>query len=121
MDPNPAIPQDLANRGYAIASDPVVEQTRLDEVWRALSAEVPGLRARIDAGTLSNDLVVDIICSATLRVLRNPEGRESNELAIDDYREGWKLANSTEDIYFTAAELRRLTPVTYGAGSVQFT
>lgn len=119
---NPADPMDLADRGYAISEAPsTVETTRLNEAWRALVAEIPSIPARITAGTLDVNTVIDVVCSAALRVLRNPDGRKRASGAIDDYREEWELADSTQDVYFTAAELRRLTPAVYGAGSMKYT
>jgi hypothetical protein len=117
---NPATPQDLQNRGYPVADPDTVETTRLGEAWRALIAEVPSIPARLEAATLDRDTVIDVIASATMRVLRNPEGRKRSAGAIDDYREEHELADATQDVYFTAAELRRLTPPAVWAGSMQY-
>ncbi|WP_181312469.1 hypothetical protein [Nocardioides campestrisoli] len=99
-------------------------QTRLDEAWRGLQREpsLPGLVARIQADELDVESVVDVLIAAALRVLRNPEGFESESGAIDDYQESWKRADATQDLYFTAAELRRLAPsfVTPTAGSIKY-
>lgn len=109
---NPAAPAALSGRGYTGPAPLEVQQTRLDEVWRALQREreLPDLVARIESEDLPVDNVVDVIAAAALRVLRNPEGVEEANNAIDDYRESWKRADATEDIYFTAAEIRRLKP-----------
>ncbi|UUW88397.1 hypothetical protein [Pimelobacter simplex] len=109
---NPATPDDLTARGYTGPATTRVQQTRLDEAWRALQREreLPGLVARIDSGELDEELVVDVIAAAALRVLRNPEGTESESGAIDDYQESVKYADPTQDVYFTAAEIRRLQP-----------
>jgi hypothetical protein len=117
---NPAQPKDLQDRGYPVADEPTVETTRLGEAWRALVAEIPSLPARLDAATVDRDTVVDVIAAAAMRVLRNPEGHEEQSGAIDDWREGWKLADSTQDVYFTSAELRRLTPPAVTAGSMAY-
>ena len=57
-------------------------------------------------------------------MLRNPEGVEEESGAIDDYRESWKRSDSSADIYFTAAELRRLQPTVVAptgfAGSMKY-
>lgn len=122
MAQNPATWQDLVNRGYVLVSpDPhTVETTRLGEAWRALIGELPTLPARMDAGQVDLDTVKDVVSAAALRVLDNPRGSERVDYAIDDWRESETLANATKDMYFTAAELRRLSPVSYGAGSVQY-
>lgn len=120
MMENPAQPKDLQDRGYPVSDNETVETTRLGEAWRALVAEIPSLPARLDAATVDKDTVVDVVASAALRVLRNAEGRKKVSGGIDDYREEWELADATQDLYFTAAELRRLTPPVYGAGSMAY-
>lgn len=86
-------------------------QARLDQTWRALQWEVPSLVERLTNGDIEPDLVADVIHSATLRILQNPEGLETFDRALDDYREGGKYgATSSNDLYFTAAELRRVSP-----------
>lgn len=109
---NPATPDALVARGYTGPASNTVQQTRLDEAWRALQREreLPGLVARIESNELDAALVVDVLCAAALRVLRNPEGAEEESGSIDDYRESRKLADATQDLYFTAAEIRRLQP-----------
>lgn len=105
---NPAIAPDLTERAWEGA--PSVGQVRLDEAWRALQAEVPSVPARLESGELDTAIVVDVLCAAALRVLRNPEGHETESGRLDDYNESWKLADSSSDLYFTAAELRRVSP-----------
>lgn len=119
---NPALLRDLAARGYSVPEEPaaIVEQTRLDEAWRALVAEIPSIPTRIAAGMLEEEVVVDTVVRAALRVLRNPEGVERTDYAIDDYREGRTLANATDDVYFTAAELRRLELPEVTGGSMRY-
>lgn len=124
---NPAkAPGDTVDaRGYSGAASVTVQQTRLDEAWRALRREVPDLEARLGSGDLEQADVVDVVCAAALRVLRNPEGAESESSALDDYQESRKIADATADLYFTAAELRRLQPtdepVQYGwSGSMRY-
>lgn len=94
--------------GYEGPATEEVQQYWLDVAWRQLQREDLGLVARIEAGDIDTATVADVVTAAARRVLRNPEGRESEEGAIDDYRESWKNADATEDVYFTAAELRRL-------------
>lgn len=96
-------------------------QTRLDEAWRALQRELPGLVAWIESEQVSEADAGDAVISATLRVLRNPEGAKKRDGSIDDWSESVELADSTEDMYFTSAELRRLSPAVYGAGSFTYT
>lgn len=119
---NPAQANDPRLTDYASAGD--LLQVRLDEVWRALQRDVPGLVARISAGDPTAADAADVVIAATLRVLRNPSGAEEESTSIDDYVERVKRANATEDVYFTAAEKRRLgaaAVVSYGAGSFPYT
>lgn len=121
---NPAVTDDLRARWYPNPLDDpaavAVAQTRLNEAWRALQDELPGLVGRIESGVQSIDTVVDVVCSAALRILRNPEGYTDGATSIDDYSESWKTdpATRSSDLYFTAAELRRLTPAARGAFTI---
>ena len=83
-------------------------QTWLDVAWRALQGEDPTLVARIESGAQDTQTVIDVIIAATLRVLRHPGGLEGEDFAVDDYRESRKYTDATLDVYFTAAERRRL-------------
>lgn len=118
---NPAQADDVRLEKYAAAGD--LLQVRLDEVWRALQLEIPSLVSRIEAGQILAAAAGDVVIAATLRVLRNPDGADEESTSIDDYVERVKRANATDDVYFTAAERRRLSPeaVSYGAGSFPYT
>ena len=96
-------------------------QANLNAAWRALQREIPGLVAAITAGTVSAEDAGDVVIAATLRVMRNPDGAEETSTSIDDYDERTRLADATQDLYFTSAELRRLAPVmTHNAGSFKY-
>lgn len=113
---NPAQSSDLTARGWK--GDLNVAQTWLDVAWRALRREpsLPGLEERITSGQLDSEDVKDVVIAGALRVLRNPEGFESESGAIDDYQESVKHSDATQDVYFTSAELRRLAPEAYASG-----
>jgi hypothetical protein len=120
---NPASVSDARLTPYA--SDPALEAT-LDAAWRALQREpeLRGMIGWISTGQLTSEDAADVVVSATLRVMRNPVGAEEESTSIDDYTERTKRADATEDIYFTAAEKRRLTaglPSVGNAGSFSFT
>lgn len=121
---NPATLEDLKSRWHPnpLADAEMIEvaYTRLDEAWRALQDELPGLVSRIQAGQQASDRVVDVVCSAALRVLRNPEGFTRGSASIDDASETWESDPSTlsNDLYFTTAELRRLSPMRRGAFTI---
>lgn len=108
--------------GYEGPAALQVQKYWLDVAWRSLQQEDRGLVARVLSGELDAATVADVVTAAARRVLRNPEGRQSESGAIDDYREEWKVADATEDVYFTAAELRRLQAAAAGswAGSMKY-
>lgn len=124
MATNPAAFEDVKLRWYPypFADDDADAQAlielRLDEAWRALIAEAPSVASRLDAGTLAADDVVDVLASAALRVLRNPEGYTQGSESIDDYSTSWTAEESSNDLYFTRAELRRLLPARRGAFTI---
>lgn len=104
-------PATLPIVGYSGTATTEVQQYWLDAAWRALQREDQGLVARITAGDLDAETAADVVYAAARRVLRNPDGVETEAGGVDDYTESWKLADATEDLYFTAAELRRLLPI----------
>lgn len=130
---NPATTDGLIGRGLIIGDDAgqtpsVVAEFRLGEAWRSLQAEmrrIPvDLAAAVAAGSITIEDIADVVCQAAMRVLRNPDGATEESAAIDDYRESRKVSDPSQDIYFTAAEIRRLTPLTAvqipNAGSLKY-
>lgn len=117
---NPASPSDARLARYV--GNGALLQARLDQVWRALlrEPELRGLAGWIESAQVTADDAGDVVISATLRVLRNPEGAQAESSSLDDYTEQTTRADATEDVYFTAAEKRRLTPPTYDSGSMSF-
>lgn len=97
--------------GYTGTASVETQTYWLDVAWRQLQGEDRTLVARIEAGQLDAASVADVVTAAARRVLRNPEGFTEESGRIDDYAEAWKRADATEDVYFTAAELRRLSPM----------
>lgn len=130
---NPGTEAGLIGRGIKIGTGlgetpQAVAQFRLDEAWRALQAElrVLGVDPAIEvaASRITLDDLADVVCQAVMRVLRNPDGTESEAAQIDDYSESRKHGDTSQDLYFTAAELRRLLPsitvATPNAGSLKY-
>lgn len=123
---NPAQEQDLTNRGYTGPADPAVQKEWLDVAFRALRRELRlnGVDIDADPAPVDPSDIKDVVVSAALRVLRNPEGAKSTSGSVDDYSESTDHADATEDVYFTAAELRGLIPLgsidTGWAGSVKY-
>jgi hypothetical protein len=98
--------------GYDGNASTEIQQYWLDVAWRQLQREDRSLVGRITSGDIDQATVDDVITAAARRVLRNPDGRKSENISLDDYSESWTTADPTEDLYFTAAELRRLQPAT---------
>lgn len=96
--------------GYDGPATTDVQQHWLDVAWRQLQREDRSIVTRIGAGQLDGATVADVVTAAARRVLRNPEGLKDESGRIDDYQESASFVDATEDVYFTAAELRRLLP-----------
>jgi hypothetical protein len=111
---NPAIVDDLRSRWYPnTLDDPaaaVVAQTWLDAAWRRLQRDSTGIVARIESGLVAKVDVVDVLTAATLRVLQNPQRYTRESVTIDDYSHTGDRdpASVSNDLYFTASELRSL-------------
>jgi hypothetical protein len=62
-----------------------------------------------------------VLCSATLRVLANPEGYSQSSVSIDDYSRSWQMTRESQstDLYFTAAEIDRVSPGASGAFTIR--
>jgi hypothetical protein len=83
----------------------------------AVLGTVPGLAARITAGTVSASSLRHVIAAMVVRVLRNPEGKRS-ETAGDYSYELASGSSGESGMYLTAAE-RRLLGVGGQANSIR--
>lgn len=79
---------------------------KIDEAVRELVNLIPSIPARVAAGTLDHEYVTDKIVGSVLRVVRNPEGLESEQEG--DY--SYKLRNimASGDIWYTDKDLYQL-------------
>ncbi len=110
---------------YDGPADNDTQQYWLDVAWRSLQSEDRTIVSRIESGELDAPTVADVVTAAARRVLRNPNGLKVSSGAVDDYQESATFADATEDVYFTAAELRRLlatdpTVMTGWSGSFRY-
>lgn len=114
--PNPVIPSDLAARWRPLSvEEEEVAQALIDDAWAVLLARVPGIEARMSAGTLSDALVRKVESAMVLRVLRNPEGLR--QFSIDDGSYTRDQALSSGLLYLADNEAAELTTVAgYTAG-----
>lgn len=58
----------------------------IEKAERLLARKVPNLAARITAGSLTKEDIVDVVCSMVLRVLRNPAGYRSETAGDYSYQ-----------------------------------
>ena len=81
-------------------------EDRIDTAARLLIRKVPALVARIVAGELDADFVKDKVVACVLRVLRNPEGLESEQEGNYDYK--FRNLVASGDLWYTRDELNDL-------------
>lgn len=106
---NPAIAADLESRWRPLSDQEKINgETFLDDAWRMLRRRVTTLEDDIvddDTGDLQAE-AVRVMCTAVLRVLKNPDGKRQE--AIDDYSWMRDQAVSAGLLYFTDDELNDL-------------
>ena len=107
------VPQDIrdAALGFTIPTGTaanVALQKLIDKAELRILARVPDLAARLEAGTISPEVLASVIEDMALRVARNPDGKKSE--AIDDY--SWTLDSrvSAGLLYLSDDELALLVP-----------
>jgi hypothetical protein len=114
--PNPITTTDLADRWRPLTADEeTVAQALLDDAWAVLLAQVPGIEARLEAGTLSEALVRKVETAMVLRVLRNPEGWR--QWSIDDASFTRDQSLSAGLLYLAPGESAELAPVPSSSAS----
>lgn len=101
---NPADPADIEDRWRPLSAQ---EQTNatvlLDDAWRMLKRRIGDLETRMATETDLLGEVVRVLCAATLRVLKNPDGMRSE--TVDDYTGTRDASVATGLLYFTDDEL----------------
>ena len=106
---NPAQTEDIESRWRTLTTaETPIAQTRLDDAWRKLRRDVPGIEARFATeGELQED-AVQVLADAVIRVLQANErnGDRRGSVTIDDSTRSWERDDSVRsDLYFTEAEL----------------
>lgn len=109
---NPAIPADVAARWRPLSTDEeTVAYTLLSDAWRMLGRDYKAATGTtLDAAmvadpTLTPD-VVQIIAQAVIRVLRNPDGLQQEQIDDYSYTRDTKAASGT--LYIDPDELAAL-------------
>jgi hypothetical protein len=87
----------------------------LDDAWWLLVSRRPTLEVDLAAGTVLEANVVRVIAAMVLRVLRNPDGYDSE--TIDDYTYRRNSLMASGALHVTTDELADLTPSAPGSTS----
>lgn len=108
---NPASPADIEARWRPLSSaENTVAQTHLDDAWLELQQNVPTMVARLEVepAVLDVNIVKRVLAQMVKRVLKNPDGYQSEQ--IDDYKFVRAKEDATGELYITERELALLTP-----------
>ena len=110
---NPAIPADIESRWRPLTTaEAGVASVRLDDAWRKLQRDVPGIEDRFAADPDLRAEAVKVLADAVARLLRNGETPRKGSFGIDDHTRSWEYDEtySSSHLYFTDDELEGLTP-----------
>lgn len=112
---NPATTADIEARWRPLTTaEETIATTRLDDAWRKLKRDVPGLEARmVDDDDLTAD-VVRVLSDAVIRLLRSAQtdGMKRRTVAVDDGSATYERDTDYDKaaLYFTEGELSDLAP-----------
>lgn len=106
---NPATVADIEARWRPLTDQQAINaDAYLDDAWAMLLGRRPTLEADLTAGTVSEANVVRVVAAMVLRILRNPEGKESEQ--IDDYKYTRSKLIASGLLHVTDDELADITP-----------
>ena len=106
---NPASTSDIESRWRPLSAQETTNaDVFLDDAYAMLLGRRPNLEADVAAGTVTEANVVRVLCAMVLRVLRNPEGYDSE--TIDDYTYRRNAIVSSGALHVTSDELADVTP-----------
>lgn len=94
--------QDSYDKTIDPARAPWVSQ-KIDEAVRELLSYIPTLPQRIEKGLVDREFVIDKVVGSVLRVVRNPEGFESESEGDYTYRINKTVASG--DIWYLERDL----------------
>jgi hypothetical protein len=80
----------------------------IDDAWAMLLGRRPNLETDLAEGTISRDNVIRVVSTMVIRILRNPEGKQSEQ--IDDYKYTRHELVSSGMLHVTSDELADITP-----------
>jgi hypothetical protein len=110
--PNPASTVDIESRWRPLTTaEGIVAGTRLDDAWRMLKRQVPGIEDRFVTEADLQDDAVQVLAEAVIRVLQsNTNGYRKGAISVDDATRSWELDESVRaGLYFPDEDIVRLT------------
>lgn len=111
---SPTSTDDIESRWRSLTDAEIpVAETRLEDAWRKLKRDVPGIEARMGTEPDLPDDVDQVLADAVIRVLQALErnGTRRGSVTIDDSSRSWEADDSVRsDLYFTDAELASVRP-----------
>lgn len=111
---NPATITDIEARWRPLTdAETTTASFLLGDAWEIVTSRVPTVDARLADASLSEGLVVQVVSAMVIRVLRNPEGKRSEQ--IDDYAYTRDASVAGGGLYLSEEEERLLLPATLSA------
>lgn len=116
--PNPATITDIEDRWRPLNAQETTNATAfLGDAWGLLADRLPQLEANLAAGAVSQQNAIRVVCAMVLRVLKNPDGYDSE--SVDDWTGRRNALVATGLLAATPAELADLTPGRKNPSSVR--
>lgn len=111
-----ATPADVEARwvGSSLPATNAVITALIADAEAIVLAEYPGIQARIDDNTLSESVVVMVVCRMVARVLRNPEALTYWQQNTGPFGQGKNYGSDNSDIWLTQQEIDLLAPKSRG-------
>lgn len=116
---NPATTADIEARWRPLTpAETTIATTRLDDAWRKLKRDIPGLEARMVGDEDLTADVVRVLSDAVIRLLRSAQtdGMKRRTVAVDDGSATYERDTDYDKaaLYFTEGELNDLSPTVKG-------
>lgn len=106
---NPATVADVEDRWRPLSEQETTNATAfLVDAWGLLTDRLPTLETNIAAGAVSQQNVIRVVCAMVLRVLKNPDGYDSE--SVDDWTGRRAALVASGLLQVTPEELADLTP-----------
>lgn len=118
--PNPATVNDVAARWRPLSDQENNNaEAFLTDAWATILARRPSIDTDITAGTISLENVVKVVCAMVLRVLKNPDGFDQEQ--IDDWMGRRSALTASGLMTITPEELADITPNRASNRSIRLT